>query len=404
MVGEDAGGLQGVQYGDQSCAEHGSDVDGAASAEEAVQQGQDDKRHRQRVEQEQDRQGGVEHDLQAEVGEGHAGQGVHPHPLAVGDARELLGEVVGDRGDAGDVGGQAGQEDHGADHRQARGAEQHTGGFGEDRAAVVGASDLVDAGRTEPRGGDVQQGQAHHGDQSGLEEDRGGALAGVHALAADGLDEHSAEDQGGEHVHGQVALGEAHEEAVALVVGGDRVVHLAHRGDQGAHDDDHQQDGEHRGEHLADAVDELAGGDRKVDRDTGEHHGEGEQDPGGVRQGVWEVRLHGDLVDHGGGARDDVQRPEGEEEQEAEDDGEASADPLGEAEGVALHRDQGDDCQQHQADAGDEEAGHRLPQGVAGLLADDRGEDDVAGAEEHGEQQQAQGDDPGGGQFLIGWC
>ena len=208
-----------------------------------------------------------------------------------------------------------------------------------------------------------------------------------HAQAANAVDDHDAEGQAGQRVHGVIALQKAGEEGVAFIGSlrfqrGDGGGGVHQRGDH-QHGQKHQKDG---GQDLAYMGENLAGLERERQYDGKKQEGEDRQ-----RQRLVGAFRHQRRHRHGeggGGATGDGEEGSDGQVQRAGKEVAVRAADLGAElhQAVAATDAHGGDAQKGQAYAGNDEANDRLPHIFSGQLSHVRGEDQISRAKEQAEE------------------
>ncbi|MNP05014.1 hypothetical protein D3C76_969540 [compost metagenome] len=239
------------------------------------------------------------------------------------------------------------------------------------------------AARTQAEQADVDQCQADTGDQAGNDRIAGDQRWRLDAARANGIDDHDAEHQRTEGVHGQVTIDEplgkrrrhVLRRSMADITGGQSERSDAERG---------QSDDLQRCEETPDGIQQAA----RIERNE-EHHQEVHRAVEEQRQ--WAFAGQGcqaDFERHGRGTRRGEQRADsqvaGRREQATGD----LADRAAQGIHGAPHLGQGHDGDHGQADCSDQEAQRRHPDVRPGLQTDDRREDDVASPDEQGKRHK----------------
>ena len=209
----------------------------------------------------------------------------------------------------------------------------------------------------------------------------------LHAEIADDLHDDDAECEACQRVHRVIAAEEACEERLRGIGGIGCDVRDMRRGAQhGDHNQNRKEQQKQRIQDLADGCEDLAGEERKIERDGEEDEREDQK----IEPHI--AALRQDLLQPDGkrcrrAARDGEERPDRQIEQAGEKIGIGPVDLAAEVKetGAPAEAERGD-AQQRQAHAGDEKAEEGGPHLAAGLLAHADGEDEVARTEEQAEQ------------------
>ena len=306
------------------------------------------------------------------------------HPGPVGDFGPLQAEVFAAAAEQTDAGVQAGDHEDQAEQGGARRAVHPAHQVGEHARAVGIIVEAAAAHRADVSQRRVDHKQHRTGDPARADGVAHHRFFIGHAPVLDVQRDDDAEVQGGNGVHGLVAVHKALGHHVAGVVAAGHTVAAGgvHKAACHHNEDQHQQDGPQR---LAQPVGKLF-------RLEGHQHGHREEDKGVNAQhpkgSVWPEGAHRHFKGGAGGAGDGKPRPDGNIDEQGEQPGELFAHPACQHRQPAGlgHRHH---AQNGQADGADGKADHGGPGIGARLRAQKGRKDQIARAEKHGKQGQA---------------
>ena len=383
--------------------------------DEGLDEHDDQDRHHDRVQHHQHGYGLVDDGAQALVGQQEADERADHGIGNVADAREDVVEELGHSSHEAHRGGQARQRDDDTEQHAAEFTKGAVGGGGEQVGPQVLAP-LLQIGKdggihgqtvAEPAQthiDDGQRGGGHDTGQRGLHDElaplgRGehGFIQGGHAAVTlgtpgqhagpDGGDDDDRERDRGQHVHGEVAVDEAVQ--IGSRAGGLDIRQRRRTPPQpkgrlaDERQDAHQQ---HRREDGANALDHLGGVEAEPQRDAVIDQAE-DQQRGAAR--LAQEGHHGHFIRGGAGARDGEEGPDGEVDDCQEEQREPRVDAVERGAVAVLVIGTDNDAQQRQAHARGHEAQQCRPERLSAFQAQCRGEDEVPGAKEDGEQHEA---------------
>ena len=230
----------------------------------------------------------------------------------------------------------------------------------------------------------VDDGQQGAGEQAGQHGPADHALARLKTFGAQRGDDHDAERQARDRVHGVVALEQAGDHGVAGVV--------FHRGGRGAlpghhrhGDEDEQQSDQRRGQELAQGVHDGGRAPRQKQGDGKEDDVEGHRRSSAVPSGERrDGRFHGGRA----GTRQGVKRADGQVGHDRKQQAEQPAAAGGQVTDVVAGDGDGDNRQGRQDDAGEKESPNSGPEVRSGVGTYLGRKNKVARTEEHGEKHQ----------------
>ena len=262
------------------------------------------------------------------------------------------------------------------------------GDLGQGDAAVFGELEEPPGLGTHQNGHHVDQDHQQAGEDAGGEHILGDGVIIVDVHAADDVDDHDAESQARNGVHGAVALDQRREEGIAAV--GFDGLDGRDRGagrEQGRNDQHGKENQKERVDDLADPDGDLTGSQGEKEDKAEEHRRENQQKRpfwGIFRQQGRNAGGEGD----GGASGNGEQGADGQIEQAGEENAVALAYLTGQGlQAVGMSDGDGGYAKDGDANRGDDKAdggGYCI---AAGHLAQVNGEDQVSGAKEHAEQR-----------------
>ena len=383
--------------------------------DEGLDEHDEQDRHHDRVQHHQHGDGLVDDGAQALVGQQEADERADHGIGDIADAREDVVEELGHGSDEAHRGGQARQRDDDTEQHAAEFTKGAVGSGGEQVGTQVLAP-LLQIGEdggihgqtvAEPAQTHVDDRQCsggHNASQRGLHDElaplgRGehGFIQGCHAAVAlrapgqhagpDGGDDDDRERNRGQHVHGEVAIDETVQiggRAGGLDIRQRRRTPPQPKGRLAdERQDAHQQHGREDG---ADALDHLGGVEAEPQRDAVIDQAE-DQQRGTAR--LAQEGHHGHFIRGGARPGNGKEGPDGEVDDRQEQQREPRVDAVERGAVAVLVIGADDDAQQRQSHTRGHEAQQCWPERLAAFQAQCRGEDEVAGAKEDGEQHEA---------------
>jgi len=378
-----------IEQGGDAGESRDADVDSPVVMEQIPEQRQQNQGDRQRVQEQQQRQGIADDLGQTEIGDQEGKYGKYHRPGAVGKSLgEHAGESVRAAGDETNGGFQAGAGDGDCQNETARPSQVVAGDLRQGDAAVFGGLKQTSGLGAHENGGNVDHNHGDAGEQSGGQNIlcHVGIVGNAHG--ADDVDDHNAEGQTGNGVHGVIALNEAQRKRPGLITGGR--LHVGNGGggiDQRRHHQNGEEDQKDGGDDLTDPDGDLAGAQRQNQHDGEEDHGEDQQRGGlGCASAQHGRDAHGEGSGRASG--DGEAGADGQVEQAGEDVAVALADLVGQLlQAVGVGVADGGYAHDRNTDSRDDKADHGGKDVPSGQLTEMNGENQIAGAEEHAEQR-----------------
>ena len=380
---------QGLQQIKQSrgAGEGGdADVHALAVTEELAGEGQQDQGNGRGIQEHQHRQGIVQDLAQAEIGHHKGEQGEDDCPGLVGQSLgEHPLEGIGAAGDQADGSLQTGEGDGQGQDDAAERPQVMAGNLGQGDAAVVGGLKQATGLGAHEDGQHIDQSHQSAGEDAGLQHILGNGGVLFHTHAADDVDDHDAEGQARNGIHGAVAFHEAGEESTGLI--SCCRFHGRYLGagiQQGGDDQDGQECQEQGIDDLADPDGDARGPQGEEQHQSEENGGKDQQSQSGI---VSQHRLDAGGEGGGGTSGNGKEGTDGQIQQTGEEVAVALAYLIGQSlQAVGVGNADGGHTQNGDAHGGDDEADHGACDIAACQLAQVNREDQVACAEEHAEQ------------------
>ena len=367
-------------------------MDDGGALEGIIQEGENDQRDGERIEEDQHRHRRGNDGGEPEIGDAAGQQGKDRRKGPGGHLRDERMEEGCHGGHEADARGEARQHD---DHRQQHRAgltEVPVHGAHDDGHAVFLQAQRDHRGRADEAEEDVDDAHEEHGHDARFQGVPRDGVRLLHAGEAHRFNDEDAEEEARQTVHGVVPFHDARRE------GGHRVREAGVRGGlpfsegiQGVGREERKEQDQHdRREDLAHAVHQLRGRHREPPGEHKKDHGIGEE--GRLIARADEGR-HGHFKGRGARAGDGEERSDGEGDRRHHENAVPRVDPAGDVLEVLAGPADRDDPEERQAASGDEESRDGRDDVQSCMLAQEGREDDVARAEEEGEEHEADGDE-----------